>query len=121
MLLVLPLLLVVLLGTVEFALWLAGQQQTTLASREGARVAATGGSADDVNAAVGLVLGPARLQQATVTSTLTNSSGNPAQPGDPVSVQVQLPATAVAPDLLIFVGLSIGDKFLVSQTVMRKE
>ncbi len=35
MLLVLPLLLTVLLGTVEFSLWLAGQQQVTLASRKG--------------------------------------------------------------------------------------
>jgi Flp pilus assembly protein TadG len=121
MLLVLPVLLVILLGTVEFALWLAAQQQTTLASREGARVAATGGSADDVNAAVGLVLGSARLQQAQVTTVLTNSAGNPALPGEPVSVQVQLPTSAVVPDLLIFTGISIKNQVLVSQTVMRKE
>jgi Flp pilus assembly protein TadG len=121
MLLVLPLLLAVLLGTVEFSLWLAAQQQVTLASREGARVAATGGSADDVGAAVHLVLGDARFQQANVQSVLTDTSGNPVLPGAPVSVQVQLPVPAVVPDLLIFIGLSIRDQFLVSQTVMRKE
>jgi hypothetical protein len=121
MLFILPLLLIVLLGTVEFALWLAAQQQVTLASREGARVAATGGSAADVGATVHFALGDARFQQATVQTFLTDEAGNPVLPGAPVSVMVQLPASAVVPDLLIFIGLSIRDQFLVSQTVMRKE
>jgi Flp pilus assembly protein TadG len=121
MLLVLPILLAVLVGTVEFSLWLTAQQQVNLATREGARAAATGGSAADVNHAVRLALGDQRFQQATVQAHLNDSAGNPLPSGQPVSVLVQLPAGAVVPDLLAFVGLSIRNQTLIGQTVMRKE
>jgi hypothetical protein len=121
LLFVFPVVLALLLGTVEFSLWLAAQQQVTLAAREGARVAATGGSSDDVNSAVALVLGSTRASQAQVVSVLTASDGTSLVPGDPVLVQVQLPASAVVPDLLIFLGLSIKNQAILSQTVMRKE
>lgn len=121
LLFVLPLLLAVLLGTVEFSLWLTAQQQVNLASREGARVAATGGNRDDVDAVVRVALGPGRFDRATITATLTDEDGDPVLPGRPVAVVVQLPAAAVVPDLLAFVGLSIRNQILVGQTVMRKE
>jgi hypothetical protein len=121
LLLVFPLLLAVLLGTVEFSLWLAGRQQVALASREGARAAATGGTANDVQAAVRLALGDARYQQAQVVADLTDPAGVPVAPGEPVAVLVRLPAAAVVPDLLVVVGVSIRDQSLISQTVMRKE
>jgi Flp pilus assembly protein TadG len=121
LLFVLPLLLAVLLGTVEFSLWLTAQQQVNLACREGARVAAIGGGIDDVNATVRVVLGPGRFDRATVIATLTDEDGDPVLPGRPVSVVVRLPAVAVVPDLLAFVGLSIRNQILVGQTVMRKE
>jgi hypothetical protein len=121
LLLVLPLLLAVLLGTVELSLWLAAQQQVSLASREGARVAATGGTRADVNQAIRLALGDARFQRAQVTTWLTDSNSQPLPSGEPVSVLVALPASAVVPDLLVFIGLSIRNQKLISQTVMRKE
>jgi Flp pilus assembly protein TadG len=121
MLLVFPLLLAVLLGTIVFSLWLSAQQQVSLASREGARAAATGGNAADVNAAVHLALGDNRFSQASVQANLTDSNGNPLASGQPVSVVVQLPVTAAVPDLLVFIGVSIRNQSLVSQTVMRKE
>jgi Flp pilus assembly protein TadG len=121
LLLVMPLLLAVLVGTVEFALFLTAQQQVNLAAREGARVAATGGSIDDINQAVRLSLGDGRFQQAIVQPQLTNQDGNPLQSGQRVSVLVQLPASAAVPDLLVFIGLSIRNQTLVGQTVMRKE
>jgi Flp pilus assembly protein TadG len=120
LLFVLPILLAVLLGAVEFSLWLTAQQQVNLAAREGARAAATGGTLDDVNAAVKLALG-ARFDKATVQAQLTDAGGNPLPPGQPVTVAVALPATAVVPDLLAFVGLSVRNVSLVGQTVMRKE
>src|SRR5262245_17685472 len=96
LLFVFPLLLGILLATVELALWLTAQQQVALASREGARTAATGGSEEAVNDAVRLVLGDARFARAQVQASLAVPSG------EPVAVLVQLPAEAVVPDLLVF-------------------
>jgi len=121
MLLVFPLLLAVLLATIVFALWLSAQQQVALASREGARTAAIGGSAADVQASVRLALGDSRFAQASVQANLTDGNGVPLPSGQPVSVVVQLPAAAAVPDLLVFIGVSVRNQTLVSQTVMRKE
>jgi hypothetical protein len=121
LLFVFPILLAVLLGTVEFSLWLSAQQQVALASREGARTAATGGGANDVNESVRLALGDGRFNVAEVRVTLTDENGDPVSAGDPVAVQVRLPAASAVPDLLRFIGISIRDEVLVGQTVMRKE
>lgn len=121
LLFVLPVLLAVLLGTVEFALWLSGQQQVTLASREGARAAATGAGEEEVAAAVRGVLGEVRFEIAQLRVEILDAAGDPIAPGDPVAVAVALPAGAVVPDLLRFAGLSIRNQFIVSRTVMRKE
>ena len=121
LLFVLPVLLIVVLATVEFSLWLSAQQQVALASREGARVAAQGGSADDVQQTVQLVLGPNWSSAAQVAASLNDSDGNPLPAGAPVSVLVTLPAGTVVPDLLVLAGFSIGNEIIASQTVMRKE
>jgi Flp pilus assembly protein TadG len=121
LLLLVPLLLIVLLGTVEFSLWLSAQQKVALASREGARTAARGGSVADVQQAVHLVLGDAVYQQTQVQATLTDGNGNPQPPGGPVAVVVALPVGVLVPDLLAFTGVSFGGKLLVAQTVMLKE
>jgi hypothetical protein len=121
LLFVFPILLAVLLGTVQFSLWLSAQQQVALASREGARTAATGGSAKDVNESVRLTLGDGRFNVAEVKVTLTDEHGDPVTAGNPVAVQVRLPAASAVPDLLRFIGFSIRNEVLVGQTVMRKE
>lgn len=121
LLLVFPLLLAVLLGTVQFSLWMSAQQRVALASREATRVAATGGTRDEVAASVRLTLGDTRFQLAEIQANLTDSNGDPIASGEPVSVLVSLPAGAVVPDLLRIIGFSIRNEFLVSQTVMRKE
>ncbi len=121
LLFVLPVLLTVVLATVEFSLWLSAQQQVALASREGARVAAQGGSADDVLQTVQLVLGLNWSSAAQVQASLNDSDGNPLPAGAPVSVLVTIPAGTVVPDLLVLAGFSIGNEFIASQTVMRKE
>jgi hypothetical protein len=121
LLLVLPILLTVLLGTVEFSLLLTAQQQVSLASREATRVAAMGGSVAEIEQTVRLALGENRFPQATVTPLLVDSNGDPIPSGQPIAVRVELPATAAVPDLLVFTGLSIRNQVLMGQTVMRKE
>jgi len=121
LLFVLPVLLIVMLATVEFSLWLTAQQQVTLASREGARTAAQGGSINDVQQTVQLVLGPNWASAAQVLATLNDSDGNPLPSGAPVTVLVTLPVGTVVPDLLVLAGFSIRNEIIASQTVMRKE
>jgi len=75
----------------------------------------------DIEQAVRLALGDARFAQASVTAMLTDGNGDPVASGEPIAVQVRLPASAAVPDLLIFAGLSIRNQVLVGQTVMRKE
>jgi Flp pilus assembly protein TadG len=121
MLIVLPVLLAIMLGMVEFSMLLVSRQELLTASREGARVAAIGGSQDDVEAAVRQFLGTGSLSQATITTVLTDNQGQPLPSGSPVAVTVSLPANQAAPDLLVFIGFSLRDETLVAQTVMRKE
>lgn len=121
MALVLPILLVVLAAMVEFSMMLVARQQIVAASREGARVAAQGGSNDDVTQAVQLFLGNGNLAQANIDAVLTDGSGRPLPPGSPVMVTVSLPANQAVPDLLAFIGVSLQNETLAAQTVMRKE
>jgi Flp pilus assembly protein TadG len=121
LLLALPVLLAVLLGVVEFSLLLVARQELVTASREGARVAAQGGAQTDVIQAVQQFLGAGNLSSATITAVLTDGMGQPLASGQPVSVTVSLPATKAAPDLLKFIGFSIGGETLTAQTIMRKE
>jgi Flp pilus assembly protein TadG len=122
LLFVLPLVLGVLLATVEFSMLLVAQQQLIISSREGARVAAQGGNQDDVQSAVLVFLGQGSLSQATITAMLTDpTTGQPLPSGSPVSVTVSLPATQAVPDLLAMLGYSISNETLTAMTVMRKE
>lgn len=121
LLFVFPILLVLLLAAVEFSLWLSAQERIDLAAREGARVAATGGGAGDVETAVRNTLGPQRFAVATLRADLTDASGDPLPSGEPVSVTVAVPAGAVVPDLLAYAALSIRGQTIAARVVMRKE
>ncbi|MER3414820.1 MAG: hypothetical protein C4297_01210 [Gemmataceae bacterium] len=122
LILVLPILLALILAVVEFSMLLAARQQLQAASREGARVAALGGSLTDVQQAARRILGGGNLGQAQITATLTDpNTGQPVRSGDPIQVCVRLPAHQAVPDFLAFVGISIRNQQLVACTVMRKE
>jgi Flp pilus assembly protein TadG len=111
----------VVLAVIEFSLILVAQQQVVTASREGARVAAQGGSQDDVTQTVQQFLGGGSLMNATIAAVLTDDTGQRLPSGSPVAVAVSVPATQAVPDLLAFVGYSIQGETLAAQTVMRKE
>lgn len=121
LLFVLPILLGLLLATVEFSMLLVAEQQILIASREGARVAAQGGDVPDIQAAVQTFLGQGVLSQATVTAVLTDLAGQPIPSGSAIAVTVSLPARQAVPDMLVFLGYSISGDTLVGTTIMRKE
>ena len=121
LLLVLPLLLLLLLAMVQFGLLMAAQQQLQLASREGARVAALGGSKTDVEDAARNVLGKGVLAQATIVSVLTDSNDQPLPSGAAVSVEVTLLTKAAVPNFVGWSGVVLAGETISGRTVMRKE
>jgi Flp pilus assembly protein TadG len=121
LLIVLPILLSLLLGMVEFSMFLAARQQVTTASREGARVAAMGGTTQEVQQAVLLFLGGGNLNTANLQVRLSFSTGLPGVNGQAAQVIVSLPVNQVVPDLLSFIGISIQNQTIVASTVMRLE
>jgi Flp pilus assembly protein TadG len=111
LLLVLPILIMILGGTVIFGMMLVAQQVLTTASREGARAAAIGDCTDAEPAAMQILNG--KLAAATVDCDDT----------DPVyvSVTVSIPAPAAIPNLLKGFGFGLDDIILSSTTVMKRE
>jgi Flp pilus assembly protein TadG len=121
LLFVLPVVLVVVLATIEFSTLLVVRQQLQASSREGARVAALGGDAQQVETAVRNFLGNGTLANAQVDSVLTDDQGQPLPAGAPVAVTVSIPTAQAVPNLLALAGFSIADDVSIAQTVMRKE
>lgn len=121
LLFVLPIVLVVIFATIEFSTLLVVRQQLQAASREGARVAALGGDAQQVQAAVSQFLGTGSLANAQVESVLTDNLGNPLPSGSAVAVTVSLPTAQAVPNLLAPFGFTLADDVSIAQTVMRKE
>jgi hypothetical protein len=115
LLLVLPILLGVLLAMIEFSLLLTARQQVTIAAREAVRLAALGGSPDDVNIMIVRVLG-AHPYDVTI-----DPEDLDAQPGDPITVVVSVPTNTYVPDLLKFMGFSVQNTRIGCRAVMLKE
>jgi hypothetical protein len=127
-LLVLPLLLIVLLGTAEFALLLIARAELVSASREGARVASHGGGDRDeikkeVQHTVRRVLGDGRLgclARAEV-SWHDHDPKHPRDGRDRVEVVVHAPAGGVVPNFLGWAGFSIASRELSAGVTMNVE
>lgn len=126
---ILPLILIVLFGLVEFSFLLISQQAIAAAAHVGAREGAlpstdltavedavesalTGWAfQDDVKVLV-YVNGVRATTDAEVAGALT---------GDDISVEVQLFYEKAAPDLLRFINLSLVGNRLISQYTTRRE
>jgi Flp pilus assembly protein TadG len=121
LLLVLPLLLLIILAMVQIGMLLAAQQELQLASREGARVAALGGSQADVERAARLVLGQGTLSQAVVASALTDGNGNPLPSGAAVVVVVSVSTQTAVPNFVKWSGVVLAGETISGRTVLRKE
>ena len=114
LLFLLPILLVLLLALLEFTFLINAETKVTLASREGARAAALGGSSDDVLAAITVVLGSNLAAQMQWEISYPN---NEQTTGNPVQVSVAVPAKAVVP-ILIFGNLDAQTLTIQTQTTM---
>jgi hypothetical protein len=121
LLLILPVLLVLSLGLFEFSMWLTARAQVAAASREGARVAATGGSTDEVQQAIALSLGPVELTQANYQINWLREASDESSPITAVAVTVTLPADKVVPNPLGVIGFSLNGQTIAGQTIMRAE
>lgn len=114
--LTLPILLVMLLGLLEFSFLLSARGEVVHACRAGARVAALHGvTPDDVQLEVERTIGGQFRSDCTVETLLGEYTG------DPVVVTVRVPMTAAAPNLLWPLGYNIRGRDIVAQTRMLKE
>jgi Flp pilus assembly protein TadG len=123
LLLVLPVMLAIVLGVVEYSLLLAAEARYASASREGARVAAVGGSESEIETAVKDALLNTEASLVTITSDIYSDSmtKTPKVTGETVTVTVTVDACAVVPDFLRIIGISICGYTIGGQTKMRKE
>lgn len=117
LLLLLPILLLIVLALVEFTFFITAQTRLAAAGREGARVAALGGSKTDVNTAVATVLGAKLTSHAdfkVVVSypSMSNTTGNPVQ------VVVSAPANILVPNYLSIIGFDLSKVTLTGQATM---
>ncbi len=118
MALVLPILIMLIFGIVEFGRILNTYMEVTNLSREGARAGAVGKTDSQIistvqNSAAGL-----GLDTTILTVTPQPSSYSPRVRGSSVTVQVTYPVDIIAP----LIGTIIGDPYPVtSQTTMRVE
>ena len=100
MILLLPIMIGFLLGTIEFSIAFYSRQQLLTATREGARVGAHGGTDTEIQTTVQSYLGTGPLGDATVT--VTRTAENPSNPNGRALVQVcsTVSTTHVVPNLL---------------------
>ena len=122
--LVLPFLLALVLGMVEFGWALFVSHTLQGAARVGARAGIVAGGTDaDVTAAVGRTMSASGFESDEYTVTITDASGNAttasgAEPGDEIMVRITVDWDDAKP------GFSLYSKaldVLTAQTVMRKE
>jgi len=121
LLLFLPVIVVMFLAVVQFAQVLAAEARLSGASREGARVAASGGNNRQIRKAVHAGLLPGEREKVKIETNVLGSDGSPSSvpPGSDVVVRVSVPTRDIVPSALLMV--IVNNRVLIGQTVMRKE
>ncbi|WP_254511048.1 TadE/TadG family type IV pilus assembly protein [Anatilimnocola floriformis] len=133
LIMVLPILLMVLLATVEFGILLMSSQGVGAAAAHGSRNSALPSSSKaSVEAAVNAALDGYIWQSAQETVIYVDSGGgfvkdisgtvlSSAPSGSIVSVTVNVESDQAAPDLLKYFGISLAGKEITTTYVTRKE
>jgi hypothetical protein len=117
----LPIVILLFIAIVQFSKVLAAEARLAGASREGVRVAASGGNAAQIAEAVKAGLLPSEKDLVSIESNAVDSQGRPESllPGATVVVRVSVQTSKVVSkpiDLVVDTN-----RLLVGQTVMRKE
>jgi Flp pilus assembly protein TadG len=112
MAIVLPLLLLILFGIIDFGLMLNRQLLLTEAAREGARVAALDGSESDVRDRVEAVLGVAP----STFEVSTCPAGASASADASVSLSYAYETKTPLGSVMLLFGSSAGDSFTLTAT-----
>jgi hypothetical protein len=121
LLLVLPILLTVCFGAVELSLLLMGMQRVQAASSAACRVGTLPASDliaqdDAMRQAAAYALGTVGMAN---SFEMRSQLGQYA--GDPVVVEITVPMSAAAPNLLKIIGFSLEDREMTAQTQMCKQ
>ncbi len=112
----LPIVLLLLMGILEFTMLFFAQGSVTEASRLGARRATMQGVVEeDIHDDVKRALGRSLYPYAEVSLQDSDYSG------DPVAVRVRVPMAAASPNLLWPIGFDLKGRYLTSQSQMVKE
>lgn len=113
---VLPILLFMLLGMLEFSLLFFARSEVTEAARTGARTAMLAGvTEEEVIAAIRSTLSQRLHRGLSIHVDLGEQSG------DPVGVAVRVPMHNASPDLLWPIGYSLDGQYLYAETSYLKE
>jgi Flp pilus assembly protein TadG len=116
LMMVLPLVLLVLLGTIEFACLLMAQQSLAHATYLGARRASVcEASSEDIERTVRGALGPSMGRKVRVSARVGQDVG------EAVVVHARVPMQSAAPDFLGWIGVSLQGRELQAAAVLRKE
>lgn len=117
LLLVLPVVLTVLFGLIEFSMVWTGAQRVQDAAKAGCRIASLPGSDElAVRHAVEQV-----LQKDALIETYELQIEGGEFSGDEVAVRLRVPMDAAAPNLLMMLGYNLEDRHLKGLAVMRRE
>lgn len=114
---VLPILLGLLLAIVEFGMLWSANQRVKQAANAAARVATFPGT----NTAAVTQAAALALDKKPLVESMQCAVAGGAYSGDMVAVRISVPMRAAAPDLLSFLGFSLNNRYLLAETIMRKE
>lgn len=116
------LLVPIMFGLTEFSLLWSARHALQAASYEAARAAAMPCPNDATREACARQAAERVLERDRYVENYELSKFEPgANTGDFVTVELKLPMTSAAPDLLAIIGISIENKFLLAETVTRRE
>ena len=121
LLLVLPVVIAMALGVVQVFLLLSANNQVKLATELACRVGTLQSrNADEMEAEVRRAAVRGLMQERLIRAhDLTFYPGS--FTGDPVVVEIKMPMTAAAPNLLGLFGVELKKRYLYCRTEMRKE
>jgi hypothetical protein len=121
LLLLFPVLWVVCFGFVEFSLLLIGMQRVQAASNAACRMGTLPTTDLEAQQTAMNDAAKAALGRPTMVASYQMQSQVGQYSGDPVQVEISVPMTSAAPNLLLIVGFNLEGRQLVARTEMCKQ